>query len=243
MAIPIDDFVAATQRAKMQLSSFDLVVEEFKKTGNWMGEKYSFAFNPKAQPRNIMAEEISSLEPDLKARFTEEGLTGKRQQLETDIVSAGFREERKRMRIAQNVTDVEDFTQEEWDRLAAKTKEMAKVYDADVSAGSISAAAKNYQDLFKQHNIQIPGRNDNLQYLIHNGAPELHGGMLDPGFTKGDVGSSQASSNTKKINAHVVKDKLMYSDEAKSENDFVLKMIDEEQANFMSATRPSSRSS
>ena len=80
MAIPIDDFVAATQRAKASLSSFDLAVKEFQETGNWMGEKYGATFSSTAQPKNLMAEEISGLEPKFKERFTEEGITGRRQQ-------------------------------------------------------------------------------------------------------------------------------------------------------------------
>ena len=94
------------------------------------------------------------------------------------------------MRVAQNVTDVEDFTQEEWRALVTRNEEIKAMDGMERSK------------LFLGFEETIPGTVDEkLSYAIHAGAPELRGGKLDPNFTKGsDIIGSGAAGDTKAAN-------------------------------------------
>jgi len=70
MAIPIDDFVAATEQAKSYLSRYESALAEFKKTGQFMGEKYNVSIGETATPRNWTAEIIKE--------FAQEGRRNRR---------------------------------------------------------------------------------------------------------------------------------------------------------------------
>jgi hypothetical protein len=191
MAINIDDFIAAQQEAKSYLSRFQSAVSEFQETGNWMGGKYNVSMNPTSSPKNLTKESIDSLDEAERTRVRsflgESSVSSRRAQLSADVDRAAFRAERKGMRVSQNITDVEDFSDEEYARLKSRTDELYKLDDAA------------YNDLFKQYNIPIPGTDDSVKYLTHSGAPELQGGALDPSRTIGDELNGMMG-NTKALN-------------------------------------------
>lgn len=58
MAIPVDDFISATQEAKSYLSRYESALAEFRQTGQFMGEKYNVAIGKGSQPRNWTSEVI-----------------------------------------------------------------------------------------------------------------------------------------------------------------------------------------
>jgi hypothetical protein len=58
MALPIDDFIAATQEAKSYLSRYESALSEFRQTGEFMGKKYNVAIGQGAQPRDWTSETI-----------------------------------------------------------------------------------------------------------------------------------------------------------------------------------------
>lgn len=191
MAINIDDFIAAQQEAKSYLSRFQSAVSEFQETGNWMGGKYNVSMNPTSSPKNLTKESIDSLDEAERTRVRsflgESSVSSRRAQLSADVDRAAFRAERKGMRVSQNITDVEDFSDEEYARLKSRTDELYKLDDAA------------YNDLFKKYNIPIPGTDDSVKYLTHSGAPELQGGALDPSRTIGDELNGMMG-NTKALN-------------------------------------------
>jgi hypothetical protein len=174
MAINIDDFIAAQQQAKSYLSRFESAVSEFRETGNWMGGKYNVSINPDRPPKDLTRESISALDERNRVSLGETSLSSRRSQLSANVERAAFRSERKGMRIAQNTTDVEDFTEEEWARLKSRTDELYKLKASDEAA---------YNALFKQYDTPIPGTDDSVRYLAHMGAPELIDGALDPSRT------------------------------------------------------------
>lgn len=195
MAISIDDFIKAQEEAKSYLNKFDLAVKEFNDTGNWMGIKHGVGITEGVAEKNILAEEISSNQV-LKDFFSQENfgqkISERRSVLEKNIQTAGFRAERKQMRAAQNVTDVEDIPQAEWERLVAKNNELKILEREDPVA---------YAKLFHQYNVEVPGTGHKLRYIAHSGAPELQGGYLGPSFTKGvDEAGERLSGNTKDLN-------------------------------------------
>ena len=123
--------------------------------------------------------------------FGEERINARIEQLKGDVETAGFRAERKGMRVAQNITDVEDFTQEEWRALVTRNEEIKAMDPLERSR------------LFTGFEGTIPGTADEkIAYAIHAGAPELQGGKLDPSFVRGtDQFMSNRGGDTKQQNA------------------------------------------
>jgi hypothetical protein len=207
MAIPIDDFVAATEQAKSYLSRFESAVSEFRETGFFMGEKYNVAIGEGAQPRNWTSETIKEFaqkfgkteQEFFDSQFNDEKFNKRLTQLQENVGRAGFREERKRMRMAQNVTDVEDFSQEEWRALVTRNEELKALNKSDPMQ-----LAKIFKG-FDEDTI-IPGIDDKLSYTIHGGAPELTQGKLDPNFTKGTDLIGGGGGDTKSMNLKRIKD-------------------------------------
>jgi hypothetical protein len=195
MAINIDDFIAAQQQAKSYLSRFEAAVSEFKQTGNWMGEFHGVSINPDRPPKNLTGESINALDERSRSSLGEASLSSRRSQLSANVERAAFRAERKGMRIAQNTTDVEDFTEEEWARLKSRSDELYKLKASDEAA---------YNALFKQYDTPIPGTDDSVRYLTHSGAPELLGGALDPSHTVELPG--EVHGNTKNANIMMSKE-------------------------------------
>lgn len=183
------------EEAKSYLSRFDEAVSEFKETGNWMGEKYKVSVNPDRPPKDLTRESINALDERNRRSLEEDSLSSRRAQLSADVERAEFRAERKAMRVAQNTTDVEDFTQEEYDRLKNRTDELNKLKASDEAA---------YNALFKQYDIPIPGTDDSVRYLAHMGAPELVDGALDPSRTIELPGKVQG--NTQNANRMMSRD-------------------------------------
>lgn len=203
MAIPIDDFVAATESAKSYLSRFQSAMSEYQQTGNWMGEKYGVAFSDAGVPATRTKEAISQFEVDgpgfIEKNFGEERFERRLSELQDNIGRAGFREERKRIRVAQNITDVEDFSQEDWKALVTRNEELKSLKQSD---------PLQFSKMFNAFDqTAVPGTADEtLSYLVHAGAPELQGGKLDPNFTKGsDIIGSGAAGDTKAANMSFVK--------------------------------------
>ena len=189
MAIPIDDFVAATESAKSYLSRFQSAMAEYQQTGNWMGEKYGVAFSDAGAPSTRTREAIAQFEADkpgfIQKNFGEERFKKRISELQDNVGRAGFREERKRMRIAQNVTDVEDFSEEEWESLVRRNQELKQM--DEVSLGKH----------FDSFSVKIPGTEARTDYVTHVGAPELIDGKLDPNFTRSGLGSTKSLNDTR----------------------------------------------
>ena len=178
------------EEARSYLSRFDEAVSEFKETGNWMGEKYKVSINPDRPPKDLTRESINALEERNRRSLEETSLSSRRAQLSADVERAEFRAERKAMRVAQNTTDVEDFSEEEYARLKNRTDELYKLKASDEEA---------YNKLFQQYDIPIPGTDDSVVYLAHMGAPELLGGALDPSRTV-ELQPEKTEGNTQKAN-------------------------------------------
>ena len=132
-----------------------------------------------------------------QSQFNDERLNKRLNQLQENVGQAGFREERKRMRIAQNVTDVEDFSQEEFRALVTRNEELKALKQSD---------PLQFSKMFHAFDETIiPGTDEKLSYLVHAGAPELKGGILDPNFTKGSENiASGAAGDTKSANMRMV---------------------------------------
>jgi len=220
MAIPIDDFISATQEARSYLSRYEAALAEFKQTGEFMGAKHDVVVGQGAQPRDWTRANIASyieetgrggtVDDFIQKNFPNERLDSRLDELKADLGKAGFREERKRMRIAQNVTDVEDFTDEEWERLVRRNAELSsKHIPAGTGPTQIeqvrSAKAIETAKIFKQHEILIPGTNERLAYAVQAGAPELIGGHIDPEMTLGSETGAGRSHNTKGANINRAK--------------------------------------
>jgi len=250
MAIPIDDFVAATEQAKSYLSRFESAVSEFRETGFFMGEKYNVAIGEAAQPRNWTSETIKEFaqkfgkteQEFFDSQFNDEKFNKRLSQLQENVGRAGFREERKRMRMAQNVTDVEDFSQEEWKALVARNEELKSLKRSDLL---------EFNKIFNAFDETIiPGTDEKLSYLVHAGAPELRGGKLDPNFTKGSENiASGAAGDTKSANmrmTNLAKNQIRQLEEA-GDPSFARRLevakrqvaVVEEGGGFMSAGRAS----
>lgn len=195
MAINIDDFIAAQQQAKSYLSRFEAAVSEFKQTGNWMGEFHGVSINPDRPPKNLTGESINALDEVSRSSLGEAGLSSRRAQLSANVERAAFRAERKGMRVSQNITDVEDFSDEEYARLKSRSDELYQLKASDEEA---------YNALFKQYDTPIPGTDDSVRYLTHSGAPELLGGALDPSHTVELPG--EIHGNTKNANRMMSKE-------------------------------------
>lgn len=95
--------------------------------------------------------------------------------------AADFRAKRKAMRLAQGIIDIEDIPQEEYDALLKRNLELKQLEEA------------NPLEFHKSMNprVQAPNAVDNIVYAVHSGAPELHGGIIDPSFTKGELDPAQ----------------------------------------------------
>jgi hypothetical protein len=215
MAIPIDDFISATQEARSYLSRYEAALAEFKQTGEFMGAKHNVVVGQGAQPRDWTRANIASyieetgtggtVDDFIEKNISNQKLDSRLDELKADLGKAGFREERKRMRIAQNVTDVEDFTDEEWERLVRRNAELNPNY---IPAGTRPAeimrvnSDKTFENvkIFKQHEILIPGTNERLAYAVQAGAPELIGGHIDPEMTIGSDRKIGGAHNTKGAN-------------------------------------------
>jgi len=89
--------------------------------------------------------------------------------------AAEFRDKRKAIRMAQGITDIEDIPQEEYDALLKRNQELKLLKESD---------PVQFENLMYPK-VAAPNAADEIVYAIHSGAPELHGGIIDPGFTKG----------------------------------------------------------
>jgi len=177
-----------------------------------------------------------------QSQFNDERLNKRLGELQENIGKAGFREERKRIRMSQNVTDVEDFSQEEWKTLVARNEELKSLQKSD---------PLQFDKIFSDFDIAIPGTDEKLSYAIHAGSPELMGGKLDPNLTKGtsNPASRGAGGNTKAANLHIMKlaeDDILRMEEGKIPGyEKRLEIgkrqlsVAEEGGGFMSARKPS----
>lgn len=263
MAQTIDDFFQAQQEAENLLKRFYLAKENFTKTGDWMGADFGISLNPATldpqspsyglPPGNWPKSRIEA--DEVMPRYaTDDALKEYEELLKKRVSTAGFRSERKKMRIAQNTTDVEDLTDDEFVSLAKRNQELLKLKDSDPIA---------FNKIFNP-DVTIPGTNEKLMYAIHSGAPELQSGMLDPSFSIGTKSQySNAGGDTKGANRGKAKefrertfakdanDKPVYSEETKIIRQRQLDIITDtetqqrrlagemiESANFMSASPP-----
>lgn len=117
----------------------------------------------------------------LEAYFNDERLNGRLSELQDNYEKAGFREERKRIRASQNVVDLEDISEEEYNRLAARTQELR---------GLRSSNPEEFQKIFSDLNVAIPNTNESVAYAVHSGAPELKGGAINPSSAVGQQASA-----------------------------------------------------
>jgi hypothetical protein len=101
----------------------------------------------------------------------------------TSESAVAFRAKRKEMRLAQGIVDIEDIPQEEYDALVKRNKELKALRE------------QPFSPLFKEfQSISAPGIADEVTYAVHSGAPELVGGIMDPGFTKGNMDKASTSA-------------------------------------------------
>lgn len=242
MAINIDDFIAAQEEAKSYASRFTQATSEYRKTGNWMGKTYgvNLGSGPNRTPADYTKEFIDAdfSEEEKSKYFSDEAFSRRTSEIQDDVGKAGFRAERKTMRISQNITDVEDFTQEEWKALVTRNQELKTLQSSD---------NLEFEKVFRKFDQSIPGTNENLSYLIHSGSPELQGGKLDPSFTQGTILGRGGAGDTRAANdsfVNLAKNTLRQLEEnpdfdpkAKQSIKRQLEVI-EEGGGYMSATKP-----
>ena len=200
MAQSIEDFIAATETAKRNLANYKGLVAEYRETGAWNSAKYGITTNPNAPLVDRSASELLAAfgndTAKLQYNMNEEVFGRKISELENEVGRSAFRAERKSMRIAQGTIDVEDISQEEFISLAKRNQELLNLKDSDPEA---------FRKIFNP-DVTIPGTNEKLMYAIHNGAPELAGGALDPSFTEGtDKAFAAGGGDTKGANRGMAK--------------------------------------
>jgi hypothetical protein len=258
MAQTVDEFFKAVQDSQSKFDAFKAAKEHYLKTGDFMGADFGISINPDAGPEqapmNWPKSAIEALDPEDKRRkFIDEklhpkALAERELSMQGDVSTAGFRAERKKMRVAQNITDVEDLTDDEFMDLAKRNQELVKLKASDPEA---------FHKIFNP-DVTIPGTNEKLMYAIHSGAPELSGGVLDPSFSIGlETQSSGTGGDTKGANRGKARDLRrsaddtvetdikairqrqldIITDSATQERRLAGEMI--ESANFMSAGSPS----
>lgn len=107
-----------------------------------------------------------------------------------------FRDRRKAMRAAQGTVDIEDIPDDEWDELVKRNQEL-KALDQAASV-PFSDTPRPFAEF---HRIPIPGTTDEVTYAVHSGAPELEGGVINPGLTRGiDSTSARGAGDTRGLN-------------------------------------------
>lgn len=262
MAQTIDEFFKAVQDSQSKLDAFRGAKEHYLKTGDFMGADFGISIDPNVAPDKVInnwpKSKVDALDPEGGARksisrFLDPDALAKRElSMQADVSTAGFRAERKKMRIAQNITDVEDFTDDEFMTLAKRNQELHKLKASDPQA---------FYKIFNP-DVTIPGTNEKLIYAVHSGAPELSGGALDPSFSKGlqDTGNMaggggggdtkganrgkaaelrKIADNTIDTDTKVIAQRQMdiITDSATQERRLAGEVI--ESANFMSAASPS----
>jgi len=200
VAQTIDDFFQAQQEAESLLKRFYLAKENFTKTGDWMGADFGISLNPETlnpqsqsyglPPGNWPKSRIEA--DEIMPRYaTDDALKEYEELLKKRVSTAGFRSERKKMRIAQNTIDVEDLTDDEFMNLAKRNQELLQLEKSNPEA---------FHKIFNP-DVTIPGTNEKLMYAIHSGAPELQGGALDPSLsvgTKGGAGGDTKGANKRR---------------------------------------------
>jgi|688.fasta_scaffold20389_5 hypothetical protein len=207
MAQTIDEFFKAVQDSQSKFDAFKAAKEHYLKTGDFMGADFGISINPDAGPEqapmNWPKSAIEALDPEDKRRkFIDEklhpkALAERELSMQGDVSTAGFRAERKKMRVAQNITDIEDLTDDEFMSLAKRNQELHKLKTSDPQA---------FNKIFNP-DVTIPGTNEKLMYAVHSGAPELSQGSLDPSFSIGrETQSSGTGGDTKGANRGKARD-------------------------------------
>jgi len=135
----------------------------------------------------------------------EDDINEKSRLLKEEVALLQYKHDSKKIRIEQNVLDLEDITPEEYDDLLKETREILELKQND---------RDKYWELFGN------GASDGEKFLIHQGSSELDGGVLNPKKTVGSDGFNVASADTKALNNINVAD-------VKARNNQIEKQIEE----------------
>lgn len=181
--------------AEDRVSGLKKAIDELENTGNWLGGDYgvvladnrdSFADNIDADgisPQNRTAEEIAASGSD-----TEKTLAKAREKLrkaEDEVTLQRHLAESKKKRIEQNVIDLEDIDDATFEELRKEQEELERLRVEDPKA---------FRD-------KLSTGRDGETLVIHAGAAELDGGVLDPDKTQGRGGFAGSPGDTQALNA------------------------------------------
>jgi len=226
--------------AKTKLGNLEKAREHYEKTGDWIGgdlgvdislndNSYYDSIDPEGfSGRNQTAVEFRDvLKQNLEKRGVtdpaeikekiESGIRERKKDLDRkievakrDVELQEYVETRKRMRIEQNVIDVEDITPDELDVLRKENTALAELRDST----SQSVRADYYS--------QFRDEKNGVEYATHVGSSELEDGFSDPNRSVGTIDNrrpeygARGSGDTRALNNRAVE--LMGKEATEGEN-------------------------
>lgn len=198
MAMGIEKRDALFVESQNRVKNLEKAIDDFDRTGDWNGAKHSVVLaltrdvdSPSIDasdtiPKNKTAAELaeSGVEKGKMLEQAKEKLLIAKEELvlQEDLAKS------KKIRREQNVLDIEDLTDEEFDELAKEQKELLELQEKN---------SKEFSKLF------TPAEGELL--AVHAGASELEGGVLNPDRTEGKGGSPGTPGDTQALNAMQIK--------------------------------------
>ena len=184
--------------AKSRVQNLEKAIDDFEKTGDWNGAKHSVVLALSSDPNSPSIDPSDTIPKDktaaeLAAAGEEKGKMLERAKEKLFIAKEELAlqedlEKAKKLRIEQNVLDIEDLTDEDFDELVKEQKELLELREKN---------PKEFNKLFAPTEGEL--------IVAHVGASELDGGVLDPDKTQGKGGGPGTPGDTQALNAMQIK--------------------------------------
>lgn len=180
--------------AEARVKNLRKAIDELENTGNWRGGDFGVVLGENKDmsaddidaegitPQNRSAEELAAA-----GRTTDQILAQAREKLrkaEDEVILQKHLADSKKIRLNQNVLDIEDIDESTFEQLKKEQADLIRLRETDRKA----------------FNERFSTGKEGEVLVVHSGAAELDGGVLDPDKTQGRGYSPGSPGDTQALN-------------------------------------------